>query len=146
MTATVNVTKRLDAPADKAWAAIARIDGLDCWFPIISACRVEGAGVGALRVMTLSSGGEMRDRITDIDADRRWLRYERISHPFPVSDYRGAVQIDDDGDARSVLAWTVRFEVAPEHRDDMLRLIETAISDGVDGLNKELRETRSGSG
>jgi hypothetical protein len=34
----------------------------------------------------------------------------------------------------------VRFDVAAEHRDEMLGLIETAISDGVDGLNKELRE------
>lgn len=139
MNATVNVTKRLEASAEEVWAAIATIGGLDRWFPIISACRVEGAGVGASRIMTLASGEEMRDRITEIDAGARRLRYERPVHPFPATDYHGVVDIRDDGATQSVLSWTVRFDVAAEHRDEMLRLIETAISDGVDGLNRELR-------
>ena len=50
MIATVNVTKRLDASAEAVWAAIASVGGLDRWFPIISACRVEDSGVGAWRI------------------------------------------------------------------------------------------------
>ncbi|MBM3577819.1 MAG: SRPBCC family protein [Alphaproteobacteria bacterium] len=140
MKATVNITKRLDASAERAWAAIAGIGGLDRWFPIISDCRVEGAGVGAWRIMTLANGEEMRDRIMEIDAGARRLRYERPHHPFPVKDYAGVVEIHDDGEAHSVLSWTVRFDVDAEHRDEVVALIHSAISDGVDGLNKELRE------
>lgn len=138
MGATVNITKRIDAPADKVWTAIAGIGGLDRWFPIISACRIEGEGVGATRIMTLADGAEMRDRIVEIDADARRLRYERPAHPFPVTDYRGVVEVDDDGEDSAVLCWTVRFEVDEAHRDGMLKLIETAISEGVDGLRAEL--------
>lgn len=139
MNATVNITKRLDASAERAWAAIAGIGGLDRWFPIISACRVEGAGVGAARIMRLTTGEEMRDRIVEIDAGARRLRYERPQHPFPAKDYAGVVEIREDGASQSVLSWTVRFDVAAEHRDELIALIETAISDGVDGLNMELR-------
>ncbi|WP_424360083.1 SRPBCC family protein [Methylocystis parvus] len=138
MGATVNITKRIDAPADKVWAAIAGIGGLDRWFPIISACRVEGEGVGATRIMTLADGAEMRDRIVEIDAGARRLRYERPTHPFPVTDYRGVVEVDDDGEDSAVLCWTVRFEADEAHREEMLKLIETAISEGVDGLRAEL--------
>lgn len=140
MNATVNIAKRLDAPAERAWAAIAGIGGLDRWFPIISACRVEGAGVGAWRIMTLANGEEMRDRIVEIDAGARRLRYERPQHPFPARDYAGVVEIREDGASQSVLSWTVRFDVAAEHRDELVALIHSAISDGVDGLNKELQE------
>lgn len=139
MKATVNITKRLDASAERAWAAIAGIGGLDRWFPIISEYRVEGAGVGAWRIVTLANGEEMRDRIMEIDAGARRLRYERPQHPFPVKDYAGVVEIHDDGEAHSVLSWTVRFDVDAEHRDEVVALINSAISDGVDGLNKELR-------
>jgi hypothetical protein len=138
MGATVNITKRIDAPADQVWAAIAGIGGLDRWFPIISACRIEGEGVGATRIMTLAYGAEMRDRIVEIDAGARRLRYERPAHPFPVTDYRGVVEVDDDGEDSAVLCWTVRFDVEDAHRDDMLALINKAISDGVDGLAREL--------
>lgn len=142
MLETVIVTKTLSAPADNVWEEIKGVGGLDRWFPIIAACRVEGAGVGAVRIMTLANGDEMRDRITEIDTRARRLRYERPHHPFPVTDYRGAVEIRDDGPTQSVLTWRVRFEVPAAHRDDMVRLIESAISDGVDGLHRELRSAR----
>lgn len=138
MGATVNITKRIDAPADRVFAAIAGIGGLDRWFPIISACRVEGDGVGATRIMTLANGAEMRDRIVEIDAGARRFRYERPVHPFPVTNYRGGVEVVDDGEDSAVLCWTVRFEVDDNDRDEMLKLIETAISEGVDGLRAEL--------
>ena len=34
----------------------------------------------------------------------------------------------------------MRFDVAPEHRDEIVALIDKAMSDGVEDLNKELRE------
>jgi len=136
---TVVIEKKLAVGADKAWAAIRAIGGLDRWFPIISACRVEGEGVGALRVMTLAGGGgEMRDRIVEISDAARRLRYERPHLPFPVSDYRGAVEIRGDG-ASCVLTWTVRFNVEPAKRDEVAGLVRSAISDGVDGMERELR-------
>jgi Polyketide cyclase / dehydrase and lipid transport len=139
MTTTVVIDKNLRTPAGKAWAAIGAIGGLDRWFPIIDACRVEGGGEGALRVMTLAAGaGEMRDRIIEISPQDRRLRYHRTHHPFPVSDYFGAVQIFENSPGASRLVWTVRFETAPENEAGMRALVQNAISDGVDGLEQEL--------
>jgi uncharacterized protein YndB with AHSA1/START domain len=139
MTTTVVIDKTLRAPAEKAWAAIEAIGGLDRWFPIIDACRVEGEGEGALRVMTLAGGaGEMRDRIIEITPGERRLRYHRTHMPFPASDYFGAVEIFDVGLGVSRLVWTVRFETAPENKAAIYDLVHNAISDGVDGLEREL--------
>ena len=139
MTTTVVIDKNLRAPAQKVWAAIESVGGLDRWFPIIDACRVEGSGEGALRVMTLAGGaGEMRDHIVELAPRERRLRYHRTHHPFPVSDYRGAVEIFDSGSGASRLVWTVRFEAAPENAAAVRDLVHNAISDGVDGLEREL--------
>jgi hypothetical protein len=139
MTTTVIIDKNLRAPAQRAWEAIEAVGGLDRWFPIIDACRVEGDGDGALRVLTLAgSAGEMRDRIVEISREERRLRYHRGHHPFPVSDYFGTVEVFDVGPGASRLVWTVRFESAPENEAPVRDLVRNAISDGVDGLEREL--------
>jgi uncharacterized protein YndB with AHSA1/START domain len=139
MTTTVVIDKQLRASAQKVWAAIESVGGLDRWFPIIEACRVEGSGEGALRVLTLAGGaGEMHDRIVEVAPRERRLRYHRTHHPFPASDYFGTVEISDSGLEASRLVWTVRFEAAPENAAAVRDLVHNAISDGVDGLEREL--------
>ncbi|MFY9658056.1 MAG: SRPBCC family protein [Methylocystis sp.] len=139
MTTTVVIDKNLRASAQKAWAAIESVGGLDRWFPIIETCRVEGSGEGALRVMTLAGGaGEISDRIVEIAPQERRLRYHRTHHPFPVSDYFGTVEVFDGGSGASRLLWTVRFEAAQEDEAAVRDLVHNAISDGIDGLEREL--------
>jgi uncharacterized protein YndB with AHSA1/START domain len=139
MIATAKVTKIVDAPGEKVWSAIKSIGGLDRWFPIIASCRVEGAGVGAIRILGLVDGGEMRDRVLEIaDAERRF-RYDRFELPFPVENYLGTVEVRDRPDQRSDVVWKIQFDVAAHQKDDLVAFIESALSDGLDGLERELR-------
>jgi Polyketide cyclase / dehydrase and lipid transport len=141
MLATANVTKIVDAPVEKVWSAIRSIGGLDRWFPVIDSCRVDGQGVGATRTLGLVGGGEMRDRIVEIDEAERRFRYERFELPFPVENYRGMVQARARADHRSEIVWGIQFEVAVEKRGELVAFIEGAISDGLDGLEQELTRT-----
>ncbi len=138
MIANADVTKILDTPSDKVWAAIKSIGGLDRWFPIIAACRVEGAGVGAIRVPGLEGGGEMRDRILEISDSERRLRYDRFSLPFPVEKYFGTVEVRDAGPGQSELSWSIQMDADASKKDAIAGLIEIAISDGIGGLAREL--------
>lgn len=107
------ITKKLNVPADKAWQAIRDIGRLDVWFPIINTCQVEGQGAGAHRHMTLE-GGKITDLIEEIsDAEQR-LVYLRTESPFPVTHYRGTVEVFDSYDAQAVVTWTIDFESSPE--------------------------------
>lgn len=133
------ITKKLDASTDKAWEAIRNIEGLDRWFPIIGSCRVEGSGVGALRHMTLE-GGQITDLIEAVDDERKRFVYLRTTSPFPVTHYRGTVEIFDSYDGRAVLSWTIDFESRAEDSAAVAALVKGAISDGIDGMERELRE------
>lgn len=69
------ITRKMTVPAAKAWVAISKFGRLDVWFPSISTCIVEGNGPGALRRMTLARGGEIVDRLLEIQPEKRRLVY-----------------------------------------------------------------------
>ena len=134
----VNVTKILSAGSDKVWSAIRGIDGLERWFPIIATCRVNGAGVGAIRIMTLNDGAEIKDRIDEINDTARRFRYTRTESPFPVNRYLGTVEVRDDN-GKTALSWTLELDISPEVRDELTSLLTGALSDGIDGLEQDLQ-------
>lgn len=135
----ITITKTIAVPERLAWTAIRGIGGLDRWFPIIRLCRVEGDGVGALRIMALAEGGEMIDRIDALDDDRQCLRYTRIAMPFPLTDYHGSVKVREDGPEQAIIEWSLSFTVAEADRLTMNGLVAGAISNGLCGLERDLR-------
>jgi hypothetical protein len=132
------ITKKLNTSTAKAWEAIRHIDGLDRWFPIIDSCRVEGSGVGARRHMTLE-GGQVIDLIEAIDDERKRFVYLRTTSPFPVTHYRGTVEVFESYDGQALVAWTIDFESRPEDSEAVAALVKGAISDGIDGMERELQ-------
>jgi Polyketide cyclase / dehydrase and lipid transport len=133
------ITRKLHVPVEMAWAAIRRIGRLDVWFPIIATCKVEGDGVGAVRSMTIEGGGEIEDTIVEIDDHARRLVYLRPVSPFPVTSYRGTVEVFRSYDGLAVVAWTIDFESGPADAAGVAELVRGAIGDGLDGMEKDLR-------
>ena len=139
MTTKQPITKKLNVRADVVWEAIRKIGRLDVWFPIIETCRVEGEGQGALRYMTLAGGGEIKDIIEEIDDINMRLVYLRPVSPFPVTYYKGTVEVFKSYDGLGVVAWTIDFESQPEDAASVAELVRGAISDGIDGMEKDLQ-------
>jgi Polyketide cyclase / dehydrase and lipid transport len=134
------IIKKLNVPADQAWQAIRGIGRLDVWFPIIETCRVEGHGPGARRYMTIvNGGGDIHDTIDSIDDAARRLVYSRPVSPFPVSSYRGTVEVFTSYDGLAVVVWTIDFESKPEDAAAVAELVHGAIGAGLDGMEKDLR-------
>ena len=133
------IVKKLNVPADTVWAAIRKIGRLDVWFPIIDTCRVEGGGAGASRYMTIAGGGDIKDTIEEIDNANMRLVYLRPISPFPVTYYKGTVEVFKSYDGLGVVVWTIDFESVPENSASVAELVKGAISDGIDGMEKDLQ-------
>ena len=133
------IVKKLNVPADIVWEAIRNIGRLDVWFPIIETCRVEGTGAGALRYMTIAGGGDIKDTIEEVDDFNKRLVYLRPISPFPVEYYKGIVEVFKSYDGLAVVAWTIDFESTPENSPSVAELVKGAISDGIDGMEKDLQ-------
>ena len=139
MVTKVTIAKKLTVSSGKAWEAISKIGRLDVWFPTIATCTVEGDGVGAHRYMTLHRGGEITDRIVDINPTRRQLTYQRVRSPFPVTSYKGTVEVFESFDLRAIVVWTVDFESSPESSATVAATPQSGIGAGVDGMEKDLQ-------
>lgn len=136
------ITKKLNVPTEKVWNAIRDIGRLDVWFPIIASCQVEGHGVGAHRYMTLEEGGKITDLIEEISDPNKRFIYLRTESPFPVTHYRGTVEVFDSYDSLAIVVWTIDFDSTPEESASVADLVRNAISDGIDGMEKDLRSSQ----
>jgi Polyketide cyclase / dehydrase and lipid transport len=136
------IARKMRVPSSEVWEAVRGIGGLDVWFPSIASCRVDGDGVGARRSMTMEGGGEITDEVVDVDSTLRRLRYERTESPFPVSSYRGTVEVFESFDSLAVIVWTVDFESEPEVGPAVARALEAGIGAGVEGMDEDLARRR----
>jgi hypothetical protein len=135
------ITKKLNVPAEVVWDAIREIGRLDIWFPFIETCIVEGEGAGALRYMTVADGGgEIKDTIEEIDSKNMKLVYLRPVSPFPVTYYKGTVEVFSSYDGLGIVAWTIDFESKPEDSASVAEIVQSAISAGIDGMEKDLMQ------
>lgn len=133
------ISKKLNVPAERVWDAIRSIGKLDAWFPFIETCRVEGDGPGASRFMTIANnGGEIQDTIEKIDETHRQLVYRRPISPFPITDYKGTVEVFTSYDGLGVIVWTIDFESKAEDVVTVAEVVHTAISEGIEGMEKDL--------
>jgi hypothetical protein len=136
-----SITKKLNVPAEVVWDAIRKIGRLDVWFPFIETCAVEGEGPGALRYMTVADGGgEIKDTIEEIDSKNLKLVYLRPISPFPVTYYKGTVEVFPSYDGLGIVAWTIDFESKPEDSASVAETVQNAISAGIDGMEKDLMQ------
>lgn len=133
------IVKKLNVPAEAVWSAIRKIGRLDVWFPIIETCRVDGEGTGAVRYMTVTGGGDIKDTIEAVDDSRMRLVYLRPISPFPVTYYRGTVEVFESYDGQGVVVWTIDFESEPENSAAVADLVKGAISAGIDGMELDLQ-------
>jgi hypothetical protein len=133
------ITKKLNVPSGQMWEAISKIGRLDVWFPFIETCKVEGDGPGALRYMTIADkGGDIKDTIEEVDSKNMKLIYLRPISPFPVSYYKGTVEVFTSYDGLGIVVWTIDFESKPEDSASVAELVQGAISAGIDGMEIDL--------
>ena len=87
----------------------------------------------------VNGGGAIEDSIESIDDSQRRLVYSRPVSPFPVSSYKGTVEVFTSYDGLAVVAWTIDFESKPEDAAAVAELVHGAIGAGLDGMEKDLR-------
>jgi hypothetical protein len=88
--------------------------------------------------MTLHRGGDITDRIVDINPPPRRLTYQRVRSSFPVTSYRGTVEVFESFDSRAIVAWTVDFESDSQDSATVAEALTTGIGAGVDGMERDL--------
>jgi hypothetical protein len=122
--------------ADRAWKALRDVGHAHVLFaPVL----VDGSMDGEVRTVTFANGMVVRERILDLDDQRRRVAYTALN--VPGMDYHhAAMQVIDDGPGRCRFVW-----ITDVHPAAVLDGIKPLIVQGTQALKTNL-EARAASG
>jgi hypothetical protein len=95
----------------------------------VTATRLEGRD----RIVTFVTGAEARERLVDVDDDRRRLVYSVIESPLGLSHHQASVEVLDGTDGGSRLVW-----IADLLPDQAAPTIEAMMTQGASAIARTL--------
>ena len=95
----------------------------------VTATRLEGDE----RIVTFTTGAEARERLVDVDDDRRRLVYTVVESPLGLSHHQASVEVLDASDGGSRLVWI--SDVLP---DQVAPIIDGMMTEGAAAIARTL--------
>jgi carbon monoxide dehydrogenase subunit G len=135
---SVKVSERVEAPADAVWELFRDFGGIQRFSAGIEKVEVEGAGIGAVRTISLPGGLSLKERLEAFDDGGRRLQYAIVGGPIPVSDYLATIEVKDEGAKACRIDWSSHFEPKGIGDDQARAMIEGVYKGGIAGVKKAL--------
>ena len=134
----------LDAPIEKAWAAVRAFDGVVNWNPGVTGAKLESGTpteTGAVRHLDIADGSVYRETLlahSDLD---HFYTYDIIDSPLPVTNYistHSFVPITHTNQTLGI--WESTFACSPGQEEAMAAVVGDQIYiGGMQGLNDFLK-------
>ena len=132
--AKVSLNSEFNMGADELWKLIGQFNALPDWHPAVSSSKLEDGG--RVRRLNLFGGGEIVERLEQIDESERLYRYSIVSSPLPVMNYTATLRVTDDGAGKSVVEWSSEFDPNGVSDNDAVAAITDVYQAGMDNLRK----------
>jgi mxaD protein len=132
----VKMETTVNAFADKVWETMGNFNGVPEFVAsAVNSC-VQGEGIGMVRTLTLSDGGEIIERLEEYNSENKMLKYSIVTSPLPVDNYVSTVKVLDMGDDRCKVEWMSTFDAKGASETEAKSVIEGIYSMGFNGLHK----------
>lgn len=104
---TVLVEKNLGVSPEDAWEVAGDFNGWANWHPVVKMSVADGRHVGAIRILVLTDGRRISDRLVAYDEAAMTYSYVVATepNPLPVADYRATITV-----VPLVIGCSVRWE------------------------------------
>ena len=96
---------RLGVPAERAWAALRRVEAAHRLF---AGVLIDAQLHGDVRTVTFANGQVVRERIVDVNDERRRLVYSAFDGT-PMTHHNASMQILPEGEESSRFVWITDF-------------------------------------
>ena len=137
----------IKAPPEQVWRILDRFDGVAAWHPDVEkSTSVQKFGEDAdapHRLVTLKDGRTLEEKRRVLPAGEMKLDYQMTDGDFPVSNYRGVMQVKAGATPNeTIVTWLGRFNNqanmldAPEGKDNATAIaaVTAFYEHGLDGL------------
>lgn len=129
----------IDASADAVWQVLGDFGAAYRYLASIINCAVEGAGIGALRVLTSADGGTIVERLETLDEATHQLSYFLLSDT-PFRNALTTIALRELGPNQAELVWSVTFEADGLPASEAVDLLEGALAANCLALKRLLEE------
>ena len=134
--AKVSMSMDLGVSADKLWDMIGLFHGLHDWHPAVERTEIEGEGRGSLRTLHLVGGGEIVERLEQLDEEGKKYNYSILSSPLPVANYNSTISVKESDDGSCKVQWESEFNPSGAPENDAVKAIQGVYQAGFDNLKK----------
>ena len=132
--AKVSMQSPLNMSADEVWNLIGQFNAIPDWHPAVTSSKLEDGG--RIRRLSLFGGGEIVERLEQIEEGDRLYRYSIVSGPLPVANYTATLRVKDDGKGKAVVEWSSEFDPAGATETDATAAVQEIYRAGFDNLRK----------
>ncbi|MFQ5785681.1 MAG: SRPBCC family protein [Alphaproteobacteria bacterium] len=135
----VSMSTKLSVPADTVWQTVGGFNALPDWHPAVEKSEIEGEGgsIGTLRRLSLFGGGEIVERLENLDKDARRYSYSILQGPLPVANYQATIRVVEDADGGGcTVEWSSEFDAEGGPEADAVAAIEGIYKAGLDNLKR----------
>jgi hypothetical protein len=146
--AIIDYATVLEADADRVWQVLRRFGDIPIWFPAVTHSVIEDnlpqTTVGCVRLMTLSNGNPLRERLLSMDDKNRVMSYGFDDSSLPYDDFVMTVGIVPLSDGqRTFIRWTAQFDVRPGNDvDQSIGALRDLIVGGDASLHAYFQENK----
>ncbi len=133
--ADAGFTKTYNKSAKELFALVDFHQPSEAIMPPIASSKVEGKGVGAIKINNLKdNGGEIVLQLVHYAPEAYAFNYVIRSAPLPIKEYVGQVRVKDLADGKSQLSWQGVFKgtkVSQAEADKMIQGFLNSIADKI---------------
>ena len=134
--AKVAMSMNLGVPANQVWDMIGGFHSLQDWHPAVERSDIEGEGKGSMRTLHLVGGGQIVERLEQLDDEGKQYSYSIVSSPLPVANYQGTISLKEAEDGSCKVEWESEFQPSGAPENDAVQTIQGIYQAGFDNLRK----------
>jgi hypothetical protein len=135
--ATISMKATFNASADEVWKTIKDFNGLPKFIAAITKSDMKGAGIGAVRTLTLATGGPpIAEKLEKLDEKARTLSYSIVESPLPIEKYFATMELKALGKGQCQLNWSSTFEPKGVTEEAAKKVVEGVYNAGFEGLKR----------
>ena len=133
--ASVSMNQDLPVPAQVVWQTIGGFNALPDWHPAVENSQVDDQGGEKVRTLHLVGGGEIIEKLQQVDENERLYSYSIVSGVLPVANYTATIRVKATARGCNV-EWFSEFDPSGAPENEAVAAIRGVYEAGFENLKR----------
>jgi len=133
----VSVSTEIGASVETVWETIRDFKTINSYATGITQCRMEGDGIGSIRMLSVANG-EIYERLESLDDQERKICYSVIKSPLPITSCQSTMSLTYVDEGKCKISWSSSFEPNGVAEKEAIKILAAVYNSGFEGLKRLL--------